>query len=312
MRGRRVISLSAHSVACACALACAAIGLSCSALLTTPASQCARDEDCASRGFSGATCADGVCVPAPDAGGDAADAADIDPSWGCVGKITWPDEDRTRTTRVAGQLLRIFSNAPLPGVEMRLCGSLDVLCTAPLHTTVTDADGRYEQTVPYGFRGFTETRPPAGAEVMPMLIPTLPPPTEDRLLEDGGASIHDPSAADLDSLLGVVGKKTEPEAGHVIAVVSDCRDHLASQVVLEAEPLLPTSLAYYLDETGLPNPQQTQTSSRGSLGVINLPPGPVILKWRRDGRLLGTVSVQIRKGTLTAVALEPTPLNGEQ
>ncbi len=256
----------------------------------------------------GAACVDGACVASvPDA---ASDASASDPIWGCLGKVSWPAEDPTRTIVDRGQFLRIFSEAPIPGLVLRACRGIDATCASPIGETVTDAEGDYALTLPFAFRGYLETRPTPAQEVLAMLLPIVTPPVVD-IAEMTRGPAHAPSAIDLGSLLDIIGRKLNPDEGHIFGLAVDCQGRPVQGVTLEATPTVADSLAYYVDDNRLPNLTQKSTSTRGELGFVNLPPGPVTLRYSAAGRRVGSTTVQMRKATVTAVRLAPTPLVSE-
>lgn len=289
------------------ALACVLLS-SCSALLSVPETQCANVGDCVGRGFVGAACVDGACVAQV---ADDRDASASDPIWGCVGKVSWPAEDPTRTIVDRGQFLRIFSEAPIPGLVLRACRGIDATCASPIRETITDAEGYYSLTLPFAFRGYLETRPTPAQEVLAMLLPVVTPAVMDLTDASRADSVHASSAIDLGSLLDIIGRKLNPDEGHIFGLAVDCQGRPVQGVTLEATPTAADSIAYYVDDNRLPNLTQKFTSSRGELGFVNLPPGPVTLHYSAAGRRVGSTTVQMRKATVTAVGLAPTPLVAE-
>lgn len=278
---------------------------SCSALLRADADQCAATSDCTQKGFASSVCSDGMCVQslATDAGSDGSS----DPAWGCVGSISWPPQDDTRQVTTEGRMLGLFSEAPIVGSTVRACAGIDFLCTRPIATATTDARGIYSIKVPFAFRGFLEVTHAAGASVMPLLLPYTAPPVADQAVD--AEPVHVPTESELQGLLQVIGRELVPEAGHVFGLTVNCQGKPTSGVVLQAAPVLAQSLAFYTDESRLPATTQTSTSSRGEGGFINLPVGPVTLRYSREaGQAVGSLTVPVRKGAITAAVLGPTPL----
>ncbi len=280
----------------------------CSFLLSVDKAQCASGADCLAKGYAG-VCSDGMCVPSAsaDAGADAQlDADTDDPIWGCVGRVTWPPEDGTKTVVQTQRILHLLDETPLVGVKVHACRGLDISCSSPLTESTTDATGTFSFKVPYGFRGFLEGIPPPDSGVMTLLSPFLPPPFVDQVA-DLTEPMHCPTEAELGGLLDVIKRKVNPDTGHAFGLAVDCQGRPVAGVRLEATPVGPDSVPYYADETRLPSVTLSETTSRGEMGIVNLPPGPVTFRYFVGSRLVGTVTAQIRKGAVSAIAFAPTP-----
>lgn len=276
----------------------------CSLLLSVDKVQCASAADCAGRGFTAATCSDGACVAATDAATEP--DAGSDPTWGCVGHVTWPPEDGTRSVALNERVLHLLNDSPIPGMTFHPCRGLDISCSSPLSEATSDANGAYSLKVPFGFRGFLEGVPPPDSGVMPLLLPLVPPPFADEV-PGSTEPVHVPTVDELRGLLTVIKRDVNPETGHAFGLAVDCQGKPAPGVRLEVTPVGPESVPYYSDETRLPSVTLGETTARGELGVVNLPPGPTTFRYFLGSRLIGTTTAQIRKGAVTAIALPPTP-----
>jgi len=249
-----------------------------------------------------------VCVTAaPGTEPDASADAPVDPTWGCLNSTppALPAQDDSRTLRIEAKLVELFTNAPVVGMDLRLCRGLDVLCQSPLGKTATNDAGVYGFDVPFAFRGFVDGTPPDGSTLMPIISPFMRPPTQEhRLADDTPYSV--PSQATLESLLAIIGRQVAPSSGHVFGLALDCAGKPAVGVVLTSRNTTAESVGYYLDDSRLPNTTQGATSSQGEVGYVNLPPGPVTFTYAKvDGTPIGTATVLVRAGTVTYADFSP-------
>ena len=295
---------------------------SCSLIVDSHVSQCATTADCVGRGaaFSGAVCVDTRCVSPPpiadlaDAGGgadtgrasetDATVDAALDP-WRCVGKVrTGPATQEPIVEHAT--FTSFLDQRPIPGLTARLCARADVDCESPLATVVSDAEGRADIPLTKGFLGFLEmkTAPVSLPGLMPMILPYSPPPFADLTSTKGVATTRD-----LGALAAAVGATVDTTRGMVFLTLQDCDGQAASGLQAELAQHDDKVSLYYL-VGWLPSVTTTSTDDSGTMVIANVRPGLVTVnaKDASSGRKLGSQNVLARAGTITVVAMPPTPL----
>src|SRR3954462_10138756 len=133
-------------------LCAAASSMSCSVLIDRAREQCATDQDCQKHGaaFAGSMCVDAVCRP--------------DPTWSCIGSVTWPTPATTMAT-VTLNVQDLIAEKPISNVTARLCRKLDITCEKPIQQNLrADGAGVLTLELPTGFDGYAEL-------VSPTMIP---------------------------------------------------------------------------------------------------------------------------------------------
>lgn len=293
-------------------LAAAAIAPACSLLASTDGVQCTTDADCASRGFSGATCQASVCVTAStsDAGDAGNDAGD--PKWGCVGSVSWGVQDPSETVLYRGRFLTALTEQPIAGLEVKACGRLDADCTTPFATAKTDAEGYANLLVPKFFNGFYEFNPPVDAGIMPSISLALPPPETSAQADasiPAAISIHLITEAAFGALLAQIGATADPQLGHLFGLILDCTGAPTARVSLHAGTITPTTIAYYTSASGLPSVTAQETAQAGEAGFVNLPPGSAQLTATANeiSKQIGEYAATVRAGTITYLPMPPSP-----
>lgn len=292
-------------------LAAAAIAPACSLLASTDGVQCTTDADCASRGFSGATCEASVCVTASTS--DAGDAgSDADTKWGCVGSVTWGVQDPSETVLYRGRFLTALTELPIADLEVKACGRLDADCTTPFATAKTDAEGYANLLVPKYFNGFYEFNPPVDSGIMPSISLALPPPETSAQADasiPAAISVHLITATAFNSLLNQIGATPDPQLGHIFGLILDCTGVPAARVSLHASPITPSTIAYYTTASGVPSVTAQETAQAGEAGFVNLPPGSAQLTATANdaSKKVGEYATTVRAGTITYLPMPPSP-----
>jgi hypothetical protein len=282
----------------------------CSLLIGQDSVQCSTSADCQAKGgaFAGTSCVNQVCV-SEDAGAGGGDAASdvgradvptladspadvggdgaVDP-WSCVGKVTTPTEDMSRSVTLQYTVTDIAMN-PLAGMTVQVCGRNDPGCIKPLVAPMTtDATGAVNVSVPYGSRVIVVvTGPPCedgGGSTcyLKTLYYVDPPPTVSATTP---TVIECLTPGSVNGLAGIAQVFFDPGEGIIILQLEDCAFTPAAP-----DPGITFSLssaagmdAYAADTAGFylvsmnPNFQVTQTSSDGVGGYINAPPGLTVV-----------------------------------
>ena len=227
---------------------------------------------------------------------------------------------------------------PLAGLRGRVCGKLDVDCTNPLFTGVTDAGGALEFDVPTGRAGFdgylelvSPTVPctdaslfgPASAQVCG-LLPGCDPQAPDERCRIApyvrtlqffnppiAASFPQPLTLTIISspaLMGLVrasGSDFDPGSGHVLVTALDCDGTPASGVAYDMRQGAGQVLKMYM-ESGVLTRARSETDATGMGGFSFVPPGFVdVAAYNSSGVRVGSVGVVAAPFTLTSTVLVP-------
>lgn len=302
LRGIRAATLAAFVGVVAAALT------GCSLVYDTEQVQCETAMDCSARGLPGA-CMAHVCVEAQDMGSSSSSSssggADVTP-WGCLETVQWPAPEPgvMVTTRV--RLRMASAGEPLPAdLVVHFCSVLDVDCKVPIAGPLAvEADGSVAVQVESGTNGYFQL---GGPSIIPSLLYLARPAQEaPQPVEQLAITLITPSL--YDSLLTTGGFKDNPARGTLLTVSINCLGKasagariLSPQTDAEATPFYFVGL--------IPNVAAMQTDSSGYGGVLFLPLGPGTVESfvAADNRKIGVSSFHIRAGTLTNVAIEPTP-----
>ncbi len=313
------------------ALAVAAVlSGACSLLVGSDSVQCTTSADCRSRGgaFASTTCASHVCVAAEPAGDGASDsAADVasdavdaaeastDP-WACIGKVTAPAEDRTRSVTLTYQVTDI-GNKPIPGMLVTACNRTDPSCAMPLFPALpTDAQGMVSFQVPYAARVFvkvTEGACDGSSCYLPSLYYVDPPPTSAPAL----FVIESLTPAAVTELLTFAGAPDpyDPKEGIVILLVQDCRFlsgfpqpgiHFSLSSTAGGDASAGDTESFYLVNMS-PVYSATETSSDGVGGFVNAPPGLTTITGTlvQSNTKIGQNPVYVQASTVTYATIDP-------
>jgi hypothetical protein len=317
MFSRRVLG-SAVSAAALFSLVAA-----CQVLVSSDVVQCSSDADCTARGgaFAGTRCQENVCtspsvVVTTDGGVEAGvDAAPVDPKWGCLGNVQWPNQSATEKVRYRQRFRRLIGATPIVGVRVKACASLDPECTSPLAQGDTDAKGDIVLDLPKHFRGYMHvpTGPDSFRDMAPTILAVYPPPAKDANLavepELGMVPIL-VSLAELDFLLRQVGSSTDPNLGHVFGLTTDCTGLPSGGVAVKAAQIDPKTVQYYYEGNDTPSITRKESDPTGNAGFLNLPTGIVPLETTvpgLGGKKAGGYSVLVKKGSVTVIDMVPTP-----
>jgi len=290
-----------------------ALASSCVVVLEGEDQQCSTDADCKARGFDGAACIENVCrSPSTGQGGAGGQIGDggsggevTDPKWGCVGNVQW-DEPTEEVIPITAKLVDLIGEQAIPGASAKTCPPLDIDCQSPHDEGISDADGLLKVNAHYGFRGYTLIEPPAEfSDMAPAIIWNNPPLYEET--DEIGEAVHLASEGDIAGAALLAGATLNPERGHVFGLTVDCMG-ITGGVSLATDTVSPDTVGYYIVGS-LPSKTATETDFNGNAGFINLPEGLVTISGAATGiGKYGEVSVLVKAGHVTYVAVAPSPL----
>lgn len=276
--------------------------------------QCNVDADCTNHGIGpDAKCVARACAvapPAPDASVAEIAPVPVDPIWGCTGAAYSPAvEEPNVPFTIRPEFFGPFDQAPIAGVGVKACAETDDACKSPLPDTIATSDerGAVETPLYAGFRGYLDFTPPAGPGIPP--LPTI----AYFLAVDKNRPTVNPfrpmplySKPIIEIIVSENSRPLRSDLGIVLYTVFDCANQFASDVQVRVDPITADTFSFYTDDIGTPSITQQQTSSEGTGGFINLPPGRVTLTAARaSGGPVATIEVVIRSGTVTDVLFDP-------
>lgn len=284
----------------------------CSLLVASPdLAQCSGDPDCTRRFGDGSRCVDRVCQRvAADAGGEGGDGGSADPTWGCLGSVSWARPDLNEMATLNVQFVRLVGRDAIPDLVVSACDRIDPDCrSTPADAGVmTDDAGRASLRIAKGFDGFLKADPPPSfSSMMPALWFALPPPSGNVTV---AAPITLVSAQDIDLITKLASKPpVDPALGHLLTLTTDCQGRPAAGVALKASHAGPTTIQYYTNSTGDPTTEAFETGQTGQAGFINLPVGPLTLEATVPslGKRVGSYNLLIRAGHATYAPIPPAP-----
>ena len=229
-------------------------------------------------------------------------------NWTCVGHVSWPIP-KFATTGIDFVALRAPGEVtPIPGLHVRVCNGGDLTCASPgLDESDTDPSGRVHlqfanaNTATGGVDGYLQIDP-GDSGVLPYLYFWGFPLSEKDWLR---AYFGFETLADWQSAAQSAGISMDPERGMIVAFVVDCllvgaanvSVTLSNQDAGVVESNFGGTLNGPTDSTAL------AIFNNVPVGVTEVTATPIAL-----GRPSSKVAVYVRKGTVTAVLLYPTPL----
>jgi hypothetical protein len=279
----------------------------CTAILSPGEAQCDKTADCAARGFADAVCKNQICVAAP---------TPPDPVWGCLGDVTEPTPDPSKTVTFNIKL-ELVDLTPVTQVTVDVCDKLDIGCVgtnpADPKGLTPGSDGTLQ--IQQGFDGFVrvtstlaETDPPDPQRVMSSRVyvgrPIVTPPDT--------KAVQLLRRIDFNQLIPLSGTTADPTRGTAILLGVDCQGKSASGVRFETASADSQSVEFYLiNQAPTTPPTATSTDADGFGGFFNLPvsAGSSVVKSIRekDGVYVGESSFQIFADTISYVQIAPTP-----
>lgn len=256
---------------------------SCSLAVNADRVQCTKTSDCTSRGgaFASAICANAVC--------------ELDPAWACLG-VAPPASTQAPPYQVTVATRDLVTQMPFANASIKVCRKLDVDCSMPVDTAVTDANGGATFTIgTAAFAGYLLVEADGAVPTLSFFNPAI---DHDQTLP----SVSLPSPTAYAGLLFQLGQ--QPSAGHGNVVISaqDCTGVPAAGVHFATSSGDSTTASFYsVGVGGLPTTAATATDAGGYGGLINVPAGAVTVTGTLESPHadLGTVSLLVREGAIT-------------
>ena len=209
---------------------------------------------------------------------------------------------------VAGQakltlnVLQLPNNSPASGLTVKACARADTSCSQPLQTTTTNGSGIATLTLSTGQSGFDGYAEISSGQLVPELLFISTPVTKDMTFTTWVAS---PNTLNLVST--IYGVAIDMSRGAVAGLLSDCAQQLTGLNMWIASADGCSVLGY--GQNGLPSKTATETDSTGIAYGFNIPVGDTEVRSRLSAShaLVGSTTVFVRAGALSAVAFDPTP-----
>ncbi len=249
----------------------------------------------------------GIAATSCSLDGLATESDSTDP-WACIGHVP-PLPKEAPDVRVRYPITAQGANKdPIPNIVVKGCDAIDWIdlrCDSPVdEPRKTDANGNAEISLYLGYTGYLEMIPND-----PNLIPQLfyVPTIRDK--DVPGAPDLPITFIDKSSLafgLAAYDKQLQPGAGHMFFQALDCSGALSAGLIVTPTKTIPATVAFYQDGNHSGSADQTQTSSAGTGGFFNLPPGTSNMTMARvDGEKVGLYNVMILPDSITLYELRP-------
>jgi hypothetical protein len=266
----------------------------CSVVVDADRPQCSTDAECVSRGgaFADSFCSAGICQ-----------SNSMSPQWTCPGIPS----SMTPAFKLTLHLNDAVFQKQLPGVTAQLCRKLDINCTTPSNTTVSDASGTVTLQVEAGFDGYVTL---SGDMFVPELYAITPPRAGDL---DVSASMLSFAAAA--GLTQAAGGAWLTDRGLVLLNTTDCAgSNLADVSYAVATGAKDNSSYVFYTAKNFPTSGASATDESGYGGVVNLLPGVVTISATLaangpGARTVGNVSLNVRAGYVSFSSVSPSSLS---
>jgi hypothetical protein len=223
-------------------------------------------------------------------------------NYACVGVFPDPvptSEEIDYTFRV----VTFLSEGNVPDITVNACALDDVDCETPIDTATSDEDGLATVTLPTtdgAFDGYLEIEDD-------MLLPTLvffnPPISEAPF---GPPNILVLPLETWEGFYDAVAVTPIAERGQLGLQALECPLTPGAGMSFEADTDDIESDAVYIINS-IPSLAADATDFSGLAGIFNVPVGPITVTGTVDGQEIGTATAFIRAGTLSEVAIYPTP-----
>ena len=272
-----------------CWLAGCSGAIGCSLTVDGGRSQCQETIDCATEltGTDGLSCNEGLCVV-------------IDP-WACAGNLAPPQPG------APPQDLRVLVQdgqsgaVPIVGARLTPCAGDDPLCAQPVGPTATTGTdgGAHVRWDDHRF-GYLEIELDGYMSILAMVSEQ----------EKEAGVLVEPlpmfTRAAYNILAALTGTDADTEnLGFIVVAVQACEGQIPSGVTVRPSRRTASTLVYHLSN-GVASPQPTATDASGLAGLLNLPPGTLVISGVVDGeRVVGHSGVIIRAGWISAAPIYP-------
>lgn len=268
-------------------------------------------------------------------------ALTAEPRWSCLAAPSPPPEPSAPTARVRAMACDALRNCAVTvtGLTARLCTKIDVDCTTPVLDGLRDDAGFFEFEVPTpsaGFDGYLEvssqTEPctsEAFGEVGPLVCalapgcdPAAPGPACEvplylRFLHFFNPPVTTAPAdttlitlvptSGLLNILRTTGGSFDASSGVVIVTALDCNGAPAAGIRYVLDVPDGSGTALYMDN-GILSGATDATDTSGIGGFVGVPRGFANIEaYAASGERIGRVGVQVAPGSITNIALVPSP-----
>jgi hypothetical protein len=224
--------------------------------------------------------------------------------WACAGRVSWSPPKAAMTT--FGFTVKDFTTGlPVSGVDVAVCGGIDVNCSKPYASQQTNTTGQVQLTFQnvlgsnssFGLNGYLQISSPS---IAPYIYYWGFPLSEMQL----NLYTEVFTASELQQALSNVKVTQDVTRGYVTAIVFDCLVNAAPGVVVKLSSA--DALTQEFSSTGV---AETATDTVGQAIFTNVPVGPMTLTASPPGlgKPSSTVTANVRVGTITQVLMVPTP-----
>lgn len=228
--------------------------------------------------------------------GGAAGTADLS----CLGSVP-PPTFTQGTADITVRTRGFLSNAPLPGITIKVCRYSDPSCTPVLEEGVTDQEGALLLSVTTAERLYVDA---TSAGTFPLLGFRNGP-------FDSDYTLLVPTPTEAMATASLVAASIDPARGHFFLGIEDCASNPVAGAVIEVTPSDPQTRVFYVNEGQLPDSSLMETTPIGIAGALNVPVGDITIEARMaaSGTVISTRTAFVRAGTLNqGPFVSPEPL----
>jgi hypothetical protein len=200
-------------------------------------------------------------------------------------------------------LFNFATRAGAPDLTVKVCAATDTDCANPLTTGVTDAGGNVDLSIPTAPGWTTAYMEVTGAGIISQLnFPRGRGGFNQRM---GFPVLDTKTAAAFIALAGSAGAPdgSAPTLGSLGVQAQSCANFLLAGVTFESSA---GGVVSYI-AGGIPSMTAKATNESGQGGIVDVPPGPVTVTMKRDGKRLGSTDVFVRAGWYTTLSIPPGP-----
>ncbi len=226
--------------------------------------------------------------------------------WGCVGEYRWPAPSALHEgiIKFNFQVNDMVTNKPMEGVTVTVCTRADIDCAIPIFSAVTNAEGNCCLDLPVtevGFGGYFK-----------LSRDDLAPVSEQYgrpIFNNSVSYISVVTQAVNDLLWNSLGVTLDPERGLLSVIMWDCSWTSAPGIEYELSSADEVTRTFYLAESGTLSFTQSETSSSGMGGFVNVPadkePVRIYARLKETGEIVGCHEVVVRPGIRLNLTLYP-------
>jgi hypothetical protein len=239
-------------------------------------------------------------------------------NWQCLdAKVPWLKPKSAGLITFSMTIVEIVSEKPFAGTTAKACSKLDLACSTPLDTQMTNAEGYVALTVPAGLVGFDGYVDLTGGDSQGSgpIFPAMWYPVPSIVSTGWRGRVQFVSEGSLKALAALTNATIDPTRGHFAAGAQDCNFAAAGGVTFDIDPLAKddyTTVFYFVMGQPKTNATQTDAQSGGIGGYINLPAKGLTLVTARVPvddmvKTIGSLTYIVRPGTFTTTSIPPVP-----